>query len=333
MFTVNLRNYVFRDNRRRLRDDRISLLIALASSMLMLALGQPERTAAIAGLVVLGVSMFGLTLHYCSSAPQIAARFRQVPSVSRGILYRPVSRRLAWASVVVLLALVPLPEVEAAILDKRLQKLIQTVPLSRGSIDEISQTLHKAYSYGVRPGSSTASTVQEALKKTSDLEPTLSYDAINAAAVAASVAASTGTVVDIGQPPDMHGPLYRNVPNGKDAAYTLIPIATNTAPDSYSIIGFAQRPDVARMERIGSPISISEYGPATWLVKGMTATLDGWHLKHIIFQDMKLIYQGGPLVLESVYFFRCQLECVPSENSWRLLSAVSNGGWVSLSVL
>jgi hypothetical protein len=60
--------------------------------------------------------------------------------------------------------------------------------------------------------------------------------------------------------------------------------------------------------------------------------LDGWHLKHVLFQDMKLLYHGGPLLLEDVYFFNCQLECMPSDNSWKLISDVTNGGWVTASM-
>jgi hypothetical protein len=296
--------------------------------MLLLAVGQPERTAAIAGVVVLGLCMLCLTLYYCRNAPQIAAKFQRTSSSDHALLYRPVSRRLAWISAAALLALFPLPEIEAAVLDRRLRKVIQMVPLDRGSIDRITQTLQEADKYGVRLPLRTISAVQATLRKTSEMTPTLSDDAIKAA----SAAASTATI-DIGLPPDMHGPMFSSLPEAKGSGWVFVPIATNTGPDNYGTIGIAREPDVAKMERIDSPVRVeSQYGPAFLAVKGLTATLDGWHLKHVVFQDMRLIYNGGPLLLESVYFFRCQLQCAPNENSWRLISAVTKGGWISLSL-
>ena len=96
MTAANYRNYVYRDNKRRLRDDRLSMIVSLAAAFLTLALGQPERIAAIAGLVVLGVCMFYFTARYCLIAPQIAARRSRDYSGRYAILYRPVTRRLAW---------------------------------------------------------------------------------------------------------------------------------------------------------------------------------------------------------------------------------------------
>jgi hypothetical protein len=326
MFSANLRNYVFRGNQRRLRDDRISLAIAFAFSMLTLALGQPERTAAIAGGVVLGISMLSLTLYFCGNVSQINASLRSASSSRAGILYRPVSRRLATTSALSLSALFTMPAIGAAVLDRRIRKAIQAAPLDQSSIDKIRQTLHDASTYGIRLPSSTISAVQATLRKTSEAAPPLSRDAMMAAAAAAS-----NSTLDIGLPPDFHGQMFDRLPEAKGSSWSFVPMATNTGPDSYAHIGIAREPDVAKMELINKPIAVaSSYGPAFFVAKGMTATLDGWHLKHIVFQEMKFTYNGGPLVLESVFFFNCQVECVPGENSWDLVLAISKGGWVSL---
>ena len=326
MFAVNLRNYVHRNSKRRLRDDRISLIIAFAFCILMIALGQPERSVAIEGLIVLGLCMLSFTLYFCSNAPQIAASLQS--ESTRGILYHPVTRRLAWISAAVLLALFPLPEVEATVLDRRLRKLIQRVPLDRESIDKVTQTMKEAATYDIRVAAPTTSAVEATLRITAEIAPHLSEDAIKAA----SAAASTSTI-NIGAPPDIHGPLYASLPEAKGSTWVFIPIAANTGPDNYATIGVARRPDVAEMEGIDNRASVeSEYGPAVLVVKGLTATIDGWRLKHVVFQDMNLSYRGGPLILESVYFLSCHLECNARPNSWKLLSAVTNGGWITLSL-
>ena len=131
MFIANLRNYIFRENERRRRDDRISLLIAFSFSMLMLfVFGQSERDAAIEGLVVLGISMLSLTLYFCSNGPKILADLRQGLRSTRVLLYRPVNRRIAAISAVVLLLLFPLLEIEALALNRKLLRLTSDSALS-----------------------------------------------------------------------------------------------------------------------------------------------------------------------------------------------------------
>jgi hypothetical protein len=328
MFTDNLRVYVFRRNARRLRDDRISLIIAFVFSVLMVSLGYSERTAAITGLLVLGISMLSLTIYFCGNAAQISASLRRVSTPRHEILYRPISRRLASVSALLLFALFSLPEIEAAVLDRRLRKLIQPVPLDKGSIETIDRTLQEANKYGVRISARNLSDVQAALRKTADISPLLSRETIRVASAAAST-----TTIDVGLPPDMRGPMFDHLPEANGSAWLLIPIATNTGPDSYSTIGLAREPDVTKMEPLNNPAPpVSTYGPAFLVVKGMTATLDGWRLKHVVFQDMKLIYNGGPLLLESVYFVRCEFECSVNDNAWEFIGAVTKGGWVRLSI-
>jgi hypothetical protein len=332
MFFMNLRDYVFRRNARRLRDDRISFIVAFAVSMWMLLIGQPERSAAISGVAALGLCMLTFTVYYCQNPATTAARYqrhRNNSPLPSNILYRPVTRRLAWISVAALLVLFPLPQIEAAVLDRRLRKMVRTVPLDRQSIERITQTFAEANRYGVRPPLHTISIVQAALRKTSEAHSSLSDDATKAASAAASAA-----TIDIGLPPDMQGPLFGNLPEAKGSKWAFSPIATNKGPDNYQTIGIAQRTDVAKMEKIDQPLppTGAEYGPAVLVVKDLTATLDGWHLKHVAFENMKLIYHGGPLLLEAVYFVNCQLECMTSDNSWRLISDVTNGGWITVSM-
>jgi hypothetical protein len=169
--------------------------------------------------------------------------------------------------------------------------------------------------------------VLPALQKTSEITPRLSADAMRAGSAAAS--AST---VNIDLPKEMQGKAFASLPEAKGSTWSFLPIPINTGPDNYQTIGLAHQLDVARMERIDQPIlKLSEYGPALLLVKGLTATLDGYLLKHVIFQDMRLIYHGGPLILEDVYFLHCEFQFDPNEQAWRLLSAITAGGWVTFS--
>jgi hypothetical protein len=328
MFSINLRNYVFRNDKRRLRDDRISLVIAFACSILALALGAPERTAAIAGGVVLAVAMSSFTVYFCGNAAQITADLRVVPSSREKMLYRPVSRRLATASAITLGASFSARGVAATVLDRRLQKEIQATPLDQASIEKVIQAMDDAHAFGIRLPSKTILNAQATLRMTSEVAPALSSEAIRAASAVAS-----NSTIDIGLPPDFHGKIYDRLPEANGSKWRFQPIATNTGPDNYSTIGMARPPDVAEMERVDNPLpSTSEYGPAFLVAKDLTATLDGFHLKHVVFQDMKLIYSGGRLSLDSVFFLNCEIECRPSGNAWKLISTISKGGWASLTL-
>jgi hypothetical protein len=141
MFASNLRNYVFRENRIRLRHDRISLVIAFGFCLLMLALGQPKRVVAIEGVVVLGFSMFSFTLYFCNNANKIMADIRGTPQSEETLLYRPVSRRLASISMAVLLMVLPLPVVEAGVLNRRLLRLTRDPDLKPRQAEDVSSAL------------------------------------------------------------------------------------------------------------------------------------------------------------------------------------------------
>jgi hypothetical protein len=327
MFGANLRNYVFQDNSTRLRDDRVSLLIAFAFSVLMLALGEPEYRAALEGLAVLGICMLSFTVYSCTNAAKIAAGRPLSYSGKYDLLYRPVSRRLALLSAIALAMLAALPKVAAAALDRKLRQLTARVPLNGASINEITQTINEATAFGIKP-SGTTGTVLSALRETSKIDPSLSVEAIRAGSAVAS--AST---VNIDLPREMRGKMFASLPESKGSIWSFSPIATNIGPDNYATIGLARLPYAARMERIENPIpEFTEYGPAFLVVKGLTAALDGFHLKHIVFQDMRLLYHGGPLILEDVYFFHCALQFDSSEEAWGLISAITTGGWVTLSI-
>lgn len=37
-------------------------------------------------------------------------------------------------------------------------------------------------------------------------------------------------------------------------------------------------------------------------------TLDGYRLKNVVFDNVTVVYRGGPLIMESVYFVNCKFE-------------------------
>jgi tetratricopeptide (TPR) repeat protein len=140
MYADRFRDYVFANNAKRLRDDRISLCIAFAVyCWLALLLGMPERTAAVDSVFVLAGCMVYFAVRYCATVPQSVSLRPRI-----GFLYRPVTRRLAFVSILLVLCLAPLPHVGAAVIDHRLRSVTRTVPISPEAAVRIQKDLQLA---------------------------------------------------------------------------------------------------------------------------------------------------------------------------------------------
>lgn len=330
MFIDNFHRYVFEEHGRRRRDDRASLGLSLLFSAFMLACGSATQTAALGGLVFLIACVTLSTAYYCFSfkIPVKALRFRV--KEDSGVLYRPVSRRAALislsAAAVVVATITEAPEVGAAIVDRRLRRFAASVPLDLKSLDEVGITIDEATRYKLKLSPERLRDVARTVERTSHTTPALSAKAMMIGAKIAS--AST---LNIQPPKDMQGKVSSSLPEAIGARWEMFGIASNIGPDNYETVGIAASPDIAEMWHVGKAIPPAKYGPGYLVVKGLKATLDGFYLKHVLFQDMSLIYHGGPLILEEVYFINCDFQIDPGVESWSLISSLISGGWVSFS--
>lgn len=57
--------------------------------------------------------------------------------------------------------------------------------------------------------------------------------------------------------------------------------------------------------------------------KGSSARLDRHIMRNVVFRDMQIVYEGGPLVLQNVRFINCRLiQAKPSKGVQEMLAAV-----------
>ena len=49
--------------------------------------------------------------------------------------------------------------------------------------------------------------------------------------------------------------------------------------------------------------------------------LDGWQLRNVIFQNVHIVYNGGPLIMNNVYFVNCTFEMKADKNTQGLALA------------
>jgi hypothetical protein len=306
VFAENLQRYVSEEHALRRRDDRVSIILSIFLVAVMLALGADAQTAAITGSFSVVVFATFLTVRFCVAQKRVGIS-QHIDDRKLSVLYRPVSRRAAMATVpaiAVAIAILEAPEVGAAIIDRKLQKLATSDPSDKKTRDEVAATFREAARYKLK------------------LAP-------ESARIGARVA--TNSTLNIPSPVDMQGKPFVPPSEANGAFWSITPIATNTGPDNYATIGIARPPDLAEMLHIDDLPPNSSYGPAYLVVKGMDATLDNFRLKHVLFQDMRLSYHGGPLVLNQVYFVNCTFQVDPVVESWTLISKVIEGGWVKFS--
>jgi hypothetical protein len=80
----------------------------------------------------------------------------------------------------------------------------------------------------------------------------------------------------------------------------------------------------AVIERIGHSLNVgTPEGPAFVLLEGPSALhLDGYKLKNVIIRGATIVYHGGPIEMENVYFVNCTFEVPKTSNAQQVLAAV-----------
>jgi hypothetical protein len=126
---------------------------------------------------------------------------------------------------------------------------------------------------------------------------------------------------------------YLNVPppgaiqqpgKGFLTAYTAGPNAASGLQTTMQWIGHSLAPDVPQYRRIDSPDLNKDLqtGPDFLLLDNAKLLLDGMFIKKVVFRDSHIIYKGGSVILENVYFVNCTFEIVRQPTGQSLAEAV-----------
>lgn len=79
------------------------------------------------------------------------------------------------------------------------------------------------------------------------------------------------------------------------------------------VVGVVPIDQSAIMEPIGAGLNKHlKMGNQYVIVAGSQVKIDGLQMKNVIFQGVKIIYEGGPLLINNVYFVNCTFE-IPKE--------------------
>ncbi|MBX9600837.1 MAG: hypothetical protein K2X35_07530 [Bryobacteraceae bacterium] len=249
----------------------------------------------------------------------------RVRSQNTTATFRRRSLLAAYAGSVIIFLNTSAPRrIQAAAIDRKLRQLTQKVPLDFRALSEVKRVLTFASQGKVHVSSEVLDRTRTVLRETAATSPELQR-----------LALSAGTVLVAGQTLQLSHELMeamrlpRSRPEFAGAAWKFQPIATNVGPDNYRTLPIERSPKSAIMQRIESKWEESPSGPTFLIVSGLQARLDGFHLRRIIFENMDLVYSGGPLLLDHVYFVNTRITVEPGPGAWDFIAAFRPGEPVS----
>lgn len=108
------------------------------------------------------------------------------------------------------------------------------------------------------------------------------------------------------------------------ATHYLIPFHNALILGSMSTIGLSHAPDIAEIRSLSAPnlnASLST-GPSYLVLQAPNISLDDLYAKKIVFVDSHIIYRGGPVVLENVYFLNCTFDVAHSSTGQELATSI-----------
>jgi hypothetical protein len=126
-----------------------------------------------------------------------------------------------------------------------------------------------------------------------------------------------------------------------EVPYYMTALATRPNPDaiagtyvvaSVQYEGTEDPKDSARLESLSNPQPVGS-GAKLIRVFGKTdsVVLDGEYLKHVILENANVIYDGGPVKLEDVYFVTCRFTVSPTPGGRAFAKEALKGGAVNFT--
>jgi hypothetical protein len=104
----------------------------------------------------------------------------------------------------------------------------------------------------------------------------------------------------------------------------ILPKGNFLQQPTMNAIGGSKAPDLPEVRRLdaANPNESVALGPSFLVIGTSPVVLDGLYLKRVIFKDTHIIYKGGPLTMENVYFINCTFEIQQQRQGQEFAQAV-----------
>ncbi len=106
-------------------------------------------------------------------------------------------------------------------------------------------------------------------------------------------------------------------------SYDLMPAGTPSSDVGITVVGLVPRERAAVMEFLQNPLNAdAKFGPEFLIIDGAPLSLDGVRLKNVIFRNSRIVYRGGPMQMDNVYFVNCTFEVPRRPNGQELCATL-----------
>lgn len=103
----------------------------------------------------------------------------------------------------------------------------------------------------------------------------------------------------------------------------VIPLAGHGKRPEISPVGQAPKDQAAVVQIIGAPFTTNDkYGNRFVVLHDGDVLLDSMELKHVIIYNAHVVYKGGPLIMDDVYFVNCTFDLIRQNNTQGLANAI-----------
>jgi hypothetical protein len=109
--------------------------------------------------------------------------------------------------------------------------------------------------------------------------------------------------------------------------YAISKENTPQQPLNMSTAGVSEYANTAQLRNISAPDLNKEgsLGPSLLILQTPTLILDNLYAKKVVFENTHIIYRGGPVILEGVYFLNCTFEFQRQTKSENFAKAILSG--------
>lgn len=194
-------------------------------------------------------------------------------------------------------------------------KQLSSTPTTPGSLAEVKTVLATAKSNKIPIGSDA---LASAGKQFMDAAKT------NASAWEAALA-----VIDYKSFLNASAPTFmqlENLPKTLSTRYVLPIVTGHEHESSVGVRGVAPKEQAARLNHIGQDDNANlAQGDQIIFVSGGQILIDDMDLKNVVFRGVKIFYQGGPIMMENVFFVNCTFVIIQKPKGESFATAILNG--------
>jgi hypothetical protein len=281
----NLDYYLTIDHAARTRTMVLSVAGGAMAGMFSESIGAAQIVAVVICFVVVGVLEIGGLWRYKRPVEKRLHRSTTVHSPARrSLILLPVS-----AVFFLVFALAPTSRVEAAVIEDRLKRNARN-PYDPENAKDTERIIENAGAEKIKISPAVLASVGQRFIQSAPSNPS--------ARDAAVAIGNYRTLLTVDPRPELkrsYVPYYQ---------------AKNRNPDSWPnvlAVGEAPADQSAIYNKIGRyPVQGSAVGPAFFTAEGDEEALDGMHFKNVVFRNVRIVYLGGPTILENVYFVNCE---------------------------